>query len=146
VNNQKASLTIASLAAGAHSITATYSGDTNFLGSSSSALSQTVNGGGTTTTVNLTFTPQLVLNNVLFRRAVTCKATVSPGTAMGQVVFIDGTRLLGTATVNTGVATLPVKQLAIGRHAITAAYGGDGHALGGSISTPAIFYSSPKPH
>jgi hypothetical protein len=44
--NGNATFTTSSLAAGSHSITASYGGDTNFTGSTSSGLAQTVNPGG----------------------------------------------------------------------------------------------------
>jgi hypothetical protein len=48
-----ATLTTNTLTVGSHSITAVYGGDTNFIGSTSSALSQTVTQGGTITTIRL---------------------------------------------------------------------------------------------
>src|SRR4029077_18347928 len=80
-----ASLTTSTLAVGAHSITAVYSGDTNYAGSTSSALTQTVN--RVTTATALTSS----LNPSVFGQAVTLTATVSPSSGpTGTVQFFDG--------------------------------------------------------
>ena len=54
----------------------------------------------------------------------TLTATVSSaaGTPPGQVSFLDGTTLLGSATVSGGVATFPTATLTTGVHSITATY------------------------
>ena len=62
--------------------------------------------------------------------AIVLTATVTPnsgsGTPTGTVTFKDGTSTLGTGTLNgTGVAMYTANALAVGAHAITAAYGGD---------------------
>jgi uncharacterized repeat protein (TIGR01451 family) len=58
-------------------------------------------------------------------QAVTFTATVAPSAATGMVTFRDGLTTLGTGSVEAGNATLTTSALAIGDHAITAAYGGD---------------------
>src|SRR5262245_66065573 len=55
--NGSASLSISTLAVGAHSLTAAYSGAGNFLASTSAAMAQTVNPGSTTTTLTATPNP-----------------------------------------------------------------------------------------
>jgi sugar lactone lactonase YvrE len=52
-------------------------------------------------------------------------ATVSPDAAGGLIVFKDGGVTLGTGTVSGGVATFTTRSLGIGRHDMTAEYGGD---------------------
>jgi sugar lactone lactonase YvrE len=56
--------------------------------------------------------------------SVTFTATL-PANATGQVTFMDGTVVLGTATIIDEVASLSTSQLAITTHPITAVYGGD---------------------
>jgi hypothetical protein len=65
---------------------------------------------------------------------VTFTATVadsSPGTGTptGSVTFLDGTAVLGTATLSTAggitTATFTTTYVSAGSHSITAAYGGD---------------------
>src|SRR6266702_859941 len=117
-----ATLTTASLAVGAHSITASYGGDTNFDPSSSSPLSQTVNKAATTVTSISSANPSV------FGQPVTFTATVSSpaGIPTGTVTFLDGASSLGTGTLDSsGIATLTTASLAVGAHSITASYGGD---------------------
>jgi hypothetical protein len=120
-------------AAGAHSITATYSGDINYLTSTSSALTQTVDLAATTTTVSPASNPSQV------GQAVTYTATLNIANATGTVAFQDaGATITGCAaqTVNSGSATCTVASYATaGEHAITATYNGDSD-YAGSTSSP----------
>jgi Bacterial Ig-like domain (group 3) len=121
-----------SLTVGTHSITAVYSGDTNFTTSTSSALSQVVLQASTTT---LTSSP----NPSVFGQSVTFTATVAPSSATGStptgtVNFMEGTTTLGTETLSSGVATFSTSSLAVGTDSITAVYSGD-TTYGTSTST-----------
>src|SRR5207247_1855688 len=69
--NGSASIVVSTLATGSHSLTAAYGGAGNFLASTSTAVTQVVNAGDTTTT--LTATP----NPSRFGQAVTLTATVA---------------------------------------------------------------------
>ena len=123
-------------AAGPHSITASYNGNTNFAASSSTALTQTVNKFSTSTA--LTLSP----NTTAFGQPVTITAgvTSSAGVPAGTVTFYDGATALGTGSLNnSGQATLSTSSLAAGSHSITASYAGNsnfasGHRLQGSQS------------
>jgi hypothetical protein len=130
----KATLSMSTLSAGPHSITAQYSGDTNYTGSISSVLTQTVNSLISTTT-SLTSSP----NPSARGQKVTFTATVQPssgtGTPTGTVTFLDGSSTLGSSALNaSGVATLSTSNLSAGTHLITARYGGDTN-YNGSTST-----------
>jgi hypothetical protein len=113
--------------AGAHSITAVYAGDNNWLTSTSSALSLTVSKGATATTLVTSAT------NPNAGASFTLTATVAPNPAIsgtatitGSVVFYDGTTQLGSATLNSNQATLSNAALTTtGAHSITAVYAGD---------------------
>ena len=99
-----ASLAVTTLTVGSDSITAVYSGDPNFAGSPSTALSQTVEQDGTTTAVVSSANPSV------FGQSVTFTATVSPtapgsGTPTGTVIFMDGSTVLGSPILSGGVAT-----------------------------------------
>lgn len=125
-NTGKATLTTATLSVGSHSITASYSGDTDFLTSSSAPVQQTVSKGNTTTSISASPNPSV------FGQAVVLTVTVSPsgtaGVPSGTVSFSDGNTPLGTATLdNNGKATLTVTSLGVGSHTITASYVGDGN-------------------
>jgi len=120
----QATLTTAALAVGSHSLTAQYGGDTNFLGSTAAAVSQTVKTAGkqaTTTTLSSS------LNPAPFGQPVTFTATISApsGTPTGSVTFSDGGTALGTASLSGGTASFTTATLLGGSHSITAAYSGD---------------------
>ncbi len=116
-----ATLTTSALPAGTNSITALYSGDANFLPSTSPSLKENVL--ATTTT---TLSP---VSATTYGTSVTLSATVTSsasGTPTGAVTFLDGTKTLGTGTLNSSaVATFTTSLLAGGSHSLTASYGGD---------------------
>jgi sugar lactone lactonase YvrE len=117
-----ASLQISTLTAGTHSITASYSGDTNDFSSTSAALTQTVQ--NATTTASLTASA----NPAIAGRTLTLTATVTSngGVAAGTVSFYNGASLLGSATLNgSGIATWSSSRLPVGTYALTASYAGD---------------------
>jgi len=126
-----ATWTTSTLAVGAHSITAAYSGDNNWKASASTALSLTVAKAKTQTFLTGNINP------AVYGQAVTLTAAlgiVAPGagTLSGTVTFKDGLTVLGTAPVETvgGVvqATFTTtKPLAVGKHSFTAFYNGDVH-------------------
>ncbi len=117
-----ASLTTNVLSTGSHSMTATYSGDSTYSGSTSSILTQSVNPTLATQTV-LTSSP----NPSTVGQAVTFSATVTAtsGTPTGSVQFSDGSTALGTGTLAGGGASVSVSSLSGGTHSITATYSGD---------------------
>jgi uncharacterized repeat protein (TIGR01451 family) len=114
-----ATFTTSTLTAGAHSITAVYSGDSNFTTSTSSPFAQTVNQAVTTTTLSSSPNPST------FGQAVTFTATVSGSGATGSVTFKDGATVLGSTALSAGSATFTTSSLTAGSHSITAVYGGD---------------------
>jgi hypothetical protein len=127
-----AAFTTTKLTLGTHSITAVYSGDTNFAGSSSPALSQAVNQASSTTFVVSSVNPSALGQTVIFT------ATVKPansGTPTGTVTFNDGTAVLGTGKLSGGKAKLSTSALALGSHSITAAYGGDANFTASTSAT-----------
>ena len=122
VSSNLAQLSVSNLSVGTHSITAKYSGDTNFTASASTAVTQTVNQASSTTTVASN------LNPATFGQSVAFTATVQPsggGNATGTVTFLDGATSLGTASVSNNAAQLSLSSLSAGSHSITAKYNGD---------------------
>ena len=118
-----ATLAISNLSVGSHSLTAIYSGDVNYFPSTSNVLAQTVNKGNTSTTLTSSTNPSV------FGKSTTLTATIAvtsgSGTVTGTVSFRDGATVIGTAPVTGGVATLPISNLAVGSHSLTAIYSGD---------------------
>jgi hypothetical protein len=129
-----ATLTLSSLAVGAHSITANYAGDAKFSGSTSASLSQTVNSDATTTTLASSSNPSTHNQSVTFTATTVANA---PGTATpaGTITFKEGSRTLGSASLNAGSATLAISNLSKGTHSITAVYGGSAGFLTSTSST-----------
>ncbi len=121
-----AAYTTSALAQGTHSITAVYSGDTNYSTSTSPIVSQVVNAGikaGTTTMLTSNLNPSTVGASVTFTAAV---SSATAGTITGSVTFYDGGTALGApVTLASGTALFSTSSLAQGTHAITAVYGGD---------------------
>jgi hypothetical protein len=107
------------LTAGSHSITASYGGNTNYNGSTSSVLTQTVNKANSTTALSSSLNPSTYGSSVKFT------ATITPSTATGSVTFLDGGTTIGTGTISNGKATFTTTTLTAGSHSITASYGGD---------------------
>jgi hypothetical protein len=126
-----ASYTTDSLPLGSTSITAAYSGDTNF-GTSSKSLSQKVNKFATATALNSNLNPSA------FGQAITFTATVSSSgpTPSGSVEFRAGTTVLGTRTLAGGTATFTTSALNVGTYSMKAVYSGDGSSA--ASTSPAV--------
>lgn len=121
--SDQATFSTNTLAAGAHSITATYTGDSNYGTSVSATLTQTVNQSSSAISLASSANPSSYGTPVTF----TATVTGASGTPTGSVTFKDGTTTLGNGTLNgNGQTTLSVSSLSVGTHSITAVYGGDG--------------------
>src|SRR6185312_5380750 len=118
LNAGQASISTSAPVAATHSITAAYQGDATFDPSTSTILSQVVNGIPTTTTVASS------LNPASFGASITLTATVTSGsgTPTGTVTFSDSGAGIGTGTLSAGTATFTTTDLPAGVHAITATY------------------------
>ena len=99
-----ATLLTISLTAGTHSITAQYGGDGNYNGAVSPPLSQVGNLATPPITLTSSPNPSTVGTSVNFRAAL-------PTDATGTVTFLDGATVLGTGTIDFGVATLATSSL-----------------------------------
>ena len=120
-SNGVATLAVSTLSVGQHAISASYGGNTNYAGSSSSALSEAVS-----------LTPSTTVAaggaGAMTGAPVTLTATVSGanGVATGTVKFFDGGSQMGAGILNAqGVATLTVGSMTVGIHTVVAVYGGD---------------------
>ena len=127
-----ASLTTTDLPTGTDSITAAYVGDSSLSGSTSTAVSQTVNKASSSVTL------QSSLNPSTFGQSVTLTANISGqlgGVATGSVNFSNGNASLGSASVSSNKASLATTTLPIGTDSITAAYSGDSNFTGSTSNT-----------
>ena len=116
------------LTTGNHSITAVYSGDVNYGGSTSPAFTQVVSKGSTTVGVASSANPSTG------GLAVTYTATVANGgssiTPTGTVTFKDGATTVCNAVALVASAAQciePASAMTSGTHAVTAVYSGDGN-------------------
>jgi uncharacterized repeat protein (TIGR01451 family) len=121
-----ATFSTSALAAGSHSLKASYDGTPNFSPSSSDRQTYTITAAGSTTTLTSSQNPSVYGQNVTFQATV----TGAGGTPTGEVTFKDGATTLGTAPLVAGVATFSTAGLAVGTHPITAVYGGDASFAG----------------
>ena len=128
--NGVGSLSVATLAAGTHSITASFAGSSTQAASTSSAVTVTVTAPTTTkigTTVSLSTAPASVLGLGLPVELVV-QVTPASGTAVptGAVTFSAAGISLGTGNLDaTGRAIMTVTTLTSGANALTSSYSGD---------------------
>ena len=126
-------LQTSSLAVGSHSISVSYSGDSDYSTASTSII-QTVQSATTQVTLAASANPATYATPVTF----TATITDNGGIATGSVTFTDGGTPIGTGLLNAnGVATLTSSTLAPGPHAIVANYAGNSN-IGASSSTPVM--------
>ena len=116
----QASIDTSFMATGSHSLTASYSGDTNNTGGTSPTVTETVTASGPTSTL-LTTSP----NPIAAGQSATLTAVVSGASPGGTVTFKDGAITLGSASISGGQATLGPTFATAGNHALTATYRGD---------------------
>ena len=126
-----ASLAVSNLAVGSHSITAVYSGDSNYADSTSSAQAETVNVAGTSTSAQSSEPIATVGDTVTLTALV---AATSPGSGIptGTVQFkVDGVNLGSPVPLNaSGQASLSISTIAVGPHLVAAIYSGDSNFAG----------------
>jgi predicted outer membrane repeat protein len=128
-----ATLGVSLTALATNHLTATYSGDSTFESSTSSTLSQTVNKAASSVTLTSSSVTAVFGQSLTFTARVSA-ASPGSGTPTGTVTFYSGSTVLGTATLNGGVATFTTSALTVGSHTIKATYGGNADFTGGSKS------------
>jgi Bacterial Ig-like domain (group 3)/FG-GAP-like repeat len=122
--NGQLSLSTSALPVGADSLSAVYSGDSNYQ-PHTVGLTQTVEMAGSSTVLISSANPSDPKQLVTFTATVTSNTTGQP---TGTVNFLDGTATIGSSSVSSsGIAAFSTSTLAVGTHGITAAYGGDGN-------------------
>ena len=119
--------TSATLAPATYPVTATYSGDTNYNGSTESGASFTV------TKADVTFTDSAAPSSVPFGTADTVSVAGLAGDATGTVTFSSGGSTLCVATL-PAISCQTSASLAVGAYPVTATYSGDANYNSGSAS------------
>lgn len=126
---------VRALVVGTDTITATYSGDANFNGSTSAAITVNVSKANTNTSISCAPNPANTT------QAVVCTATVGPqlpslAIPQGPVDFtVDGSPLPSVLLDLSGQATITVPPLLLGPHAFDANYMGNSNFNGSAGST-----------
>jgi hypothetical protein len=119
-----ATLAVSFSTSGLHSLTAVYSGDTHFTGSTSAAYTQDVL---TPTTLAASLTSSINPSQPAQTTTLAVTLAGASSTPTGSVAFYNGTILLGTAVLSNGTASLPASFAAVGSYPLTAVYSGDTH-------------------
>lgn len=130
------------LALGANTITATYSGDANYLTGTSAGFTQTVNQASSTITVTSSANPSTYNASVTFTATITGTSPVN-----GTVTWVVNGATLNScspATVASGTAVCVTSALPGGTNTVTADYSGNsnnaagnGTLTGGQVVNPA---------
>jgi RHS repeat-associated protein len=130
IGGTTATFTTSSLAAGAHSITASWPGNSSYSSVTSSTITQVVTSLPVPTlTVATSSTPS---NR---GTAVTFTATISNGLT-GTITFYNNGTAIGTGAVSGSTATFTTSSLASGAYSITASW--PGNSSYGSVTSSAI--------
>jgi hypothetical protein len=111
-------------------VTATYSGDGNYLGSTATTEF-------TITRAAVSFTASADPASTTYGNTVTLEASGLPADATGTVSFTDhdGNALCTTGQVRAGAASCDTGKLPVADYPVTATYSGDGNYLGSSATT-----------
>jgi hypothetical protein len=133
-----AACTTSALTAGSHAIIATYGNDSNY-SSSNGNVTQSVQQGSTSITVNSLTNPSVVNQSVTFMATVTPSASGSIGLS-GNVTFIatqgsTTTTLCSNVATSSGQATCSASFSSPGSYTITATYGNDSNFTGSTNNT-----------
>lgn len=132
--NGSAQATTSTLHAGTYSITAVYGGDTQFASSGSNAISETVLGFSTVTSLSASTSTAALGQTITLTAQVS--GTQSGDALTGTVLFKDGTTTIGTANISaSGTGSLSISSLSTGTHMLTATYEGSSD-YNPSVSTP----------
>jgi hypothetical protein len=142
LSSGRATLSIASLAAGTHAITARYIGSTSAPPSRSAVLPEAVLGAGwksktSTTAISSSANPSALGSSVDF----TVTVTAAGGSPTGRVLFMVNGAVVGNPAgelLSSGRVTLRVTTLNHGRHDVTATYLGDTNFKGSTAAVAQV--------
>jgi len=154
ITNGTVSTTIPVLTGGSHSITASYTGDTNYSSSTAPAITVTIGQSTSSTTVSIS-APDSNPTAANPGQPVTLTAIVAAplnGVPTGTVTFYNGTTSLGTAplvnlTKSSSSASLTINPtttpLAVGQYSILATYSGDSNFLVSTSPAAPLLIANP---
>ena len=147
LSSGSAATTITGLPAGVNTVNATYSGDTNYAGSTGTAVTVNVALAPTTTTFTSSIssaTPVPPGTSVTLTATVT--SAVTSASPSGTVNFVSNGTTIASAPVNssTGVATVTLTTLPTGTYSITAIYSGDSGFATSSSATLVVSILAPQ--
>jgi hypothetical protein len=141
----KGTTSTSSLAEGSYQVTATYSGDSNYLGSTSNAMTLNIvpvgsNKDPSNTTLKIAPDPAMLDQTITFTAHVGAGGGITGQGASGTVTFLNGSTQLGTAVLdamsNAVLSNYSASSLGVGTYQITAMYGGDTNFL--PSTSPAV--------
>jgi hypothetical protein len=113
-----------SLPVGIHQVFVNYLGDSLYSPSSSAVLPLTISPQTAAISINSSPNPSRVGEAVVFTAVLAIKG----GAATGSVKFVEGQSTLGEVNLDAASrATFSTSSLAVGSHAVTAVYAGDGN-------------------
>lgn len=131
--HKSATIVVASLVAGSHSLLAVFQGSSKFAPSSSSPVIQTVTVASTATSLTSSANPAAVGQTVIYTATVT---TQYGGTPTGTITFHDRTVTLATVPLNGNQAVFSTLYMLEVKHLIVATYSGD--ANNNSSASPVL--------
>ena len=131
--NGVATYATSKLPMGNTSVTAAYSGDSNYTSSISTGVNESVGQAQTTLALTSSRNPSALNQKIDFVAKLTGQYGGAP---TGSVTFYDGATVLETKKVTNGAAAYGLSTLTPGSHSITAVYGGDADFTGSS--SPAV--------
>jgi len=128
-----ATLAISTLAAGSHTISSNFGGNTNYAASTSPNLSEKIQTTATITNLSTTTPASVAGKPVTF----TINVTSSTGIPTGSVTISNGGTVLGQITLNAqGAATFTLSTLPLGTQTLIATYSGDPNYV--TSTSPAV--------
>ena len=128
LNNGAVSVTLSSISAGAHVLTAYYSGDGTYSTSASANFSFSVIKASTATTLAISSTANYASVPVTLTATVS-NVNVPSAAPSGNVTFYSGQASLGTVALTGNTAVLTTTLLPAGTDSITAVYQGDSNDI-----------------
>ncbi|MGA3373251.1 MAG: Ig-like domain-containing protein [Terracidiphilus sp.] len=140
VNSGLSSLTTSFAAGGTATLHAVYSGDYNYLSSTSKSLTMNVSGPLVTTMTMKASTSATATGD-----SVTLTANLTPPTTTGMVTFYNGSTVIGTANVNAGVAMLNTTFSASGNIVLKAIFAGNSSWESSTSNQVSLFVSGDTP-